>query len=367
MVPKDQPFPKYAHDYFEQLRQQYQLLLEETGQQPKPTVAELIAKAQQSPDAVTWADVFTLETAYLYALADSGDLDRLRAEVLYARTRLRDVIGADEYAAYAQTVIADVSKLSVSELRAELMTLAERLRYVYTFVPPKEAVRNKMAIDAAWWTLSAVVFGIAMYGFIELGLHWTMVTILVVGFVGQMGGFLSVQQRLQSSGGDDPLYKELLLTNGWFSVVVIAPLSGAVFAIVLYFVFVGGLMTGGLFPRFGSQPPPQPKTISMPMDVTQFLVNSTPSAMEDWGKLLVWAFVAGFAERFVPDVLTRLTGQSSGAGAKPVSPGTVSSAQGGGDRGGGGRGGADQPEDSRDGRETDEPPLEETTRNKDGP
>jgi len=341
MAPKDQPFPKYARDYFAQLRAQYQLLLEETPAHPRASIAQLIANADQAPDSVTWADVFTLETAYLYALADSGDLDRLRAEVLYVRKRYRDIIGPAAYVEYAQSVSADVSKLTVGALRAELMALAERIRYIYTFVPPKEAVRNKMAMDAAWWSLGAIVFGLIIYAALW-SLTWAIVTILVVAFVGEMGGFLSVQQRLQSSGGDDPLYKELLLTNGWFSVVVIAPISGAVFAVVLYFIFVGGLMTGGLFPRFGplasdanaasapttsvasssttgaSSPTAATAAQTSPMNVTVFLKSAEPSEMEDWGKLLAWAFVAGFAERFVPDVLSRLTGQSSVGSTKPL-------------------------------------------------
>jgi hypothetical protein len=363
MVPKDQPFPKYARDYFAQLQAQYQLLLEESSVHPRPSVAKLIADSQQAPDSVTWADVFTLETAYLYALADSGDLDRLRAEVLYMRKRYRDIIGPVAYVEYAQSVSADVSKLTLGELRAELMALAERMRYIYTFVPPKEAIRNKMAMDAAWWTLGAIVFGLVIYAALW-SLTWAVITILVVAFVGEMGGFLSLQQRLQSSGGDDPLYKELLLTNGWFSVVVIAPISGAVFAIVLYFIFVGGLMTGGLFPRFGplasdanaasspttsvassatalgsASPTAATSSQTSPMNVTVFLKSAEPSEMQDWGKLLAWAFVAGFAERFVPDVLSRLTGQSSVGSAKPVPVLAAGVGQPGNNQGGGGQSG----------------------------
>lgn len=338
MQSKDRPFPRYARDYFVQLLQQYELLLDETHQQAPPSIVHLIAHvtAKSDPKDATWADVFVLETAYLYAVA--ADPDRLRAEVVYTRTKYRNIVGAAAYASYAQTVPSDVSKSTDAQLRAELQTLAERIRYLYTFVPPKESVRNRLAIHAALWTLGTALIAIAIYAIGIFAFNQTAVTILVVTFVGQMGGFLSVQQRLQNSSGADPLFKELLLTNGWFSVVVIAPISGGIFAIVLYLVFVGGLMSGGLFPHFGPTipvgstpvppsharterlarapgsptPAPCPATAACPsINVTQFFILAEPTAIEDWGKLLVWAFVAGFAERFVPDVLTRLTGDTT--------------------------------------------------------
>jgi hypothetical protein len=48
--------------------------------------------------------------------------------------------------------------------------------------------------------------------------------------------------------------------------------------------------------------------------------------MADWGKLLVWAFIAGFAERFVPGVLDRLSGNSDVAAGTPLIANTTNSA-----------------------------------------
>ncbi len=301
---KDRLFPKYADDYFAQLRKQYTLLLDQTGAGPPPTIVRLFADADAEPERVSWADLFALESAYLYAIGD----DRVAAELTYARERYQQVVGEDAYAHYTAAMTADIAKLTPAECRAELLTLAERIRYLYTFVPPKESIRNQLSRNAAISTLIVAVIGIIAYSVIEYhrGNIWT---VLVVLFVGQMGGFLSVQQRLQTSTEVcDPLFKELQLNAGQFSVAVIAPISGAVFAVVLYFLFVAGLLSGGLFPQFG----PQGATNALVApphyhDITEFLDKAWPTTTIDWGKLLVWAFIAGFAERFVPDVLSRLT------------------------------------------------------------
>ncbi len=323
---KDRLFPKFASDYFAQLRQQYTLVLDQSNAAPPTTIVRLFEAADAAPADVSWADIFALETAYLYAIPDQ----RVAAELAYARERYQQVVGEGPYAHYSTTMTADIAKMTPAECRAELLTLAERIRYLYTFVPPKESIRNQLSIKAAISTLIVALIGIAGYAVVEYhrGNIWT---ILVVLFVGQMGGFLSVQQRLQmSTEGSDPLFKELQLNAGQFSVSVIAPMSGAVFAVVLYFLFVAGLLSGGLFPQFGPQgastvlvPPPHYH------DVTEFLDKASPTTLVDWGKLVVWAFIAGFAERFVPDVLNRLTvGQFTPAERTPVpAPAAPSSRQ----------------------------------------
>ena len=45
-------------------------------------------------------------------------------------------------------------------------------------------------------------------------------------------------------------------------------------------------------------------------DLKTFIEQLQPENTLDWGKLLVWSFIAGFAERFVPDTLDRLIARS---------------------------------------------------------
>jgi hypothetical protein len=312
VVPKDALFPPYAIDYFRQLRLQYELLVER-GVTPSPAVTALFARVEQDDSTTTWADVFFLETAYLYALPD----ERLAAEVVFFRDRYQQVADPQEYATYLATSLLDLSKATPAEVRSELLTLAERLRYLYTFVPPKEAMRNTLSRDAAILTLLLLL---AAFGFAYFSKGGPP-PVLIVVFAGVLGGFLSVQQRLQQTANIDPLFKELQLKAGWFGVVFLAPISGAVFALVLYWIFLSGLLEGALIPSFGlAHPPPGP------IDFLEFIKESGPRGLSDYGKLLVWSFIAGFAERFVPDVLTRLTQQVSGASTNVVNATSVRTA-----------------------------------------
>jgi mannose-6-phosphate isomerase-like protein (cupin superfamily) len=142
-----------------------------------------------------------------------------------------------------------------------------------------------------------------------LTLHWGkhfMVSGACFG-CGLLGGFVSIQQRLKTLG-DEELE---LLSRSRFQVVLI-PLYGAVFALVLYFAFLSNLVESPLFPHFAI--PPFSAPIPSTEDVKTFLGTTYPASGPDLTKLLFWSFVAGFSERFVPQILN--TVQSKGEGGQ---------------------------------------------------
>lgn len=113
---------------------------------------------------------------------------------------------------------------------------------------------------------------------------------------GLLGGFVSIQQRVKKFG-DEELD---LLSQSWFQILLV-PVYGGVFALVLYLGFLSNIVEGPLFPRFAgpvfSQPIPTTK------DVAAFFAQTYPATGADLTKLLFWSFVAGFSERFVPQLL----------------------------------------------------------------
>jgi len=89
---------------------------------------------------------------------------------------------------------------------------------------------------------------------------------------------------------------------------LVPPIIGAIAAVVLYLIFVGRLLEGGLFPSFSCR-----KGMEC-LSVPDLMNNYWPSYPEDYGKVLVWTFAAGFSERLVPDVLQGLVSKEEGGG-----------------------------------------------------
>jgi hypothetical protein len=115
---------------------------------------------------------------------------------------------------------------------------------------------------------------------------------------GLLGGFVSIQQRIKRFG-DEELD---LLSKSWFQILLI-PVYGGVFALVLYVGFLSHIVEGPLVPKFAIQPFSKP--IPTTEDIKNFFSTTYPATGPDLAKLLFWAFVAGFSERFVPQIIDK--------------------------------------------------------------
>jgi hypothetical protein len=111
--------------------------------------------------------------------------------------------------------------------------------------------------------------------------------------VGVIGGFVGLQRRLKKMCEDDLA----LLANSWVY-VCLAPLVGGVLAVLVYVLFVSGLLAGDLFPKFVPDQGAD-KINGLP---AVFAIHGDATA---YAKMVFWCFVAGFSERFATDIISR--------------------------------------------------------------
>ncbi len=125
--------------------------------------------------------------------------------------------------------------------------------------------------------------------------YWVLT---VVALSGAVGGTVSMVRRLKSIPANCSKAAIKRSQNQLWIAGIVSLINGAIFAIVLFLIFLGGLVSGAMFPDFSQ-------------------VNSgIPESPQSLARLLVFAFLAGFAERFVPDTLDRLVAN----GAKSDDP-----------------------------------------------
>jgi hypothetical protein len=121
---------------------------------------------------------------------------------------------------------------------------------------------------------------------------------------GVIGGFVSIQQRLREVS-DQELE---LLTTSWFQILLV-PIFGGVFALVLYVILLAGIVSGNIFPEFYL--PPRPESGPDSAYILEVLTKTYPNSGQDLAKFLFWSFVAGFSERFVPQIISKVTSSAT--------------------------------------------------------
>lgn len=129
--------------------------------------------------------------------------------------------------------------------------------------------------------------------------------LLVVFSVGTVGGLLNTYRRFNL------IPSEKLLTadaSTWQMTLQIymSPLVGGLFGLVLYLAFLSGVVESQLFPKFPCAQQPY-------NDIREVLQKCQPALKQDAAKAMLWAFMGGFIERFVPNLLDGLARKGGGS------------------------------------------------------
>lgn len=157
-----------------------------------------------------------------------------------------------------------------------------------------------------WLFISTLFIGL---GFLALVLYFELtgrghVTIMIAVVVaGAGGGFVSSLRRLYSFQDIFPRheYVQLFRKMNFYVVAysLVPAVVGMIGAVMVYLMFAAGLLKGDLFPEFHCAK-------GLCNDFHGFVANWSPKDAAANAKAIVWGFIAGFSERFVPDILNRL-------------------------------------------------------------
>lgn len=115
-----------------------------------------------------------------------------------------------------------------------------------------------------------------------IGLNWLAI-LSCAAFFGALGVMISLylRQKNEESLFGDNVPKLLASICGF----------GAILGVLMLSLFIGGFVQGNLFPKFS--------------DMQSWLELNFRVA--DWGKLIIWSFIAGFSERLMPGLFDRLS------------------------------------------------------------
>ena len=359
--------PEYGLLFFDHLQAEYISEIEEAKADEKKMSLLTAIEVARKDDCLTWKDIYTFDLTLARLL--KGERLRSKILTLRSLYRnVAGQKDYDTYMA-SNPPDPLAAETTHEALQQDCQFLLNQFYLQYSMTSAREHMRNNLLKIAFFIAVVIIALG-ALVAFVNnkgwWGLGKGVTTLSVVIFAGVVGALVSVQQRIQTSPSEgEPLHNFAMLTHGRFG-IFLSPISGGISAAVLYLMFTGGLMTGAIFPEIGTishpcaaRPTPTPESASpLPASssdtqsstpststppasssdtqststqpassstaqstpatptttptsalivlLNEFLKETGPCGGNNYAMLVIWAFIAGFAERLVPDALTRL-------------------------------------------------------------
>lgn len=276
--------------------------------------AEIDSLLRKSRDHMTWDDVYRFELLMLHLTP----VAKLRRRAWLIRSRYRAIAGDEVFKRYmdsqppenqppnAHRTPGALSRLASPDglreceaelLRADLEVVLEDTHWLYRLRSSWETQRNWLSrtflkLYAAFMLLLVVTVAVMMNDPGADQKPHPLITLLAVPFAGALGGFLSLMHRVHKLNDDPDRPVPLLqMEYGRGALLAQAMITGAVSGTALFLLFASGFVSEEIFPRYPSE--------GGILD----LLGRLPTDGREFSKTLVWAFIAGFAERLVPDFL----------------------------------------------------------------
>jgi hypothetical protein len=111
---------------------------------------------------------------------------------------------------------------------------------------------------------------------------------------GNMGSYIGIHKNLVSLKDDEIME----MSTSWINIIV-PSFVGGILAIILYLVFLSNILHGDLFPTLVPE-----QTKDTPQSIGFMIIfKQHGEGIKDYAKLLIWAFIAGYNQKYVVDII----------------------------------------------------------------
>ena len=299
---------------------------------------EALKLAEPSGDRIEWADLFTVEQLLITYLPDEA-LPLVKAQILRRLEWLETSTVARTVDLWAIMEGTATVKPGPPIVRQDLISMLSQYYQGYISILDKEQRRNAMIYYLSFVTIGIFVIGLVAIlvnttGMVQKPLPYFQTLSLVI-WSGLLGGSISVLLRLGSTETRDQGSTLIAEFDKAIKTSFLAPVTGSVFAVVLYVIFCAHLVDGTIFPTMQTamtteEAAAEASLLSSSVSnnvVSDHATNQQsklglqitymhPKSSRDLSLVLVWCFIAGFFERFVPDLLSSIAKRNKSGDTK---------------------------------------------------
>lgn len=286
-----------------------------TENENSPSEIGRMIKAYKANEYIGWDDLCLLEIAIIKQLKKSN----LVLKEQHLRVQFRSITDTDRYLAYEQAV-AELGDNNPGDdvLREQAIYLTHQLYWTYAVATKGHKIRSRASLLVTYVFVAILAHLLAISGpgannpdpANPYSAYFLVFSVICFG---AFGAYISFQRRMAVLRIQSEMYMAFLQLRSSYFDGLAALFSGALFA--LLFVVLWESETLKLLFNAQILDSVLPKVTKDPErecthTITGFFACLQMDSLQDFSKLLVMSFFAGFAEKLVPDAIDRFVGKA---------------------------------------------------------
>jgi hypothetical protein len=287
---------RYGKTYFKLMATDYRSIL---NPQPPAVRSQLDALVDKTGAPTSWDDIYLLERGVIVVLPET----LLRARLPFLRSEFEAAATPDEYQDYLRTTPPDAQNGPLEKIRADALALIDQIQWRAITTPYFDSLRSRTLLNLILCTILYVEAATIAFVLLNVSNQYCFHLVVAI-FFGILGGAVSTIQRIQSLPANSTTLTNLKSMQGWHVALLTSPLIGGISAALLFFLCAGEELPQTIFPVLKNYDSRQNAVLNV-------FFGGGAIDFSNVAKLIIWSFVAGFSERFIPDTVSRLTAKIS--------------------------------------------------------